>query len=275
MTSFVFIAGTDTDCGKTLVSKLILKGLQGKGLLTFGYKPVASGAMKVSELIASSAALRGDFSQTRLAVEDDDLVNADALTLAQASSLPVPYRLINPYCFVPAIAPHVAAHQVGCEIRIADLRAHLYALQDWIQRHTTATSVTVVEGAGGWAVPLNATQKLAELALQEQMPIILVVAMKLGCINHALLSAQVIQAQGGRLVGWVANQPCAVEMTNYVDSLNYLKHQLGVPLLAEVPFIATANERDKWQLNDYALDEVAKAIGCNLNSPVTHTYATE
>lgn len=253
MMKCVFITGIDTDCGKTFISQLIIKGLHSKELLTLGFKPVASGAQRVK----------------------GNLVNDDALKLVQASSLKAPYSLTNPYCFAPAIAPHVAAQQAGCEIQIADLRAHLSALGEWASNQTGENPIIVVEGAGGWAVPLSQTQTLSELALAERMPIILVVAMKLGCINHAMLSAQVIQAQGGQLLGWIANQTTHTEMANYADTLAYLTEHLGCPMLAEVPFIADPNERDKWQLPNHTVERIATAIGCNLNSPATDTYANE
>lgn len=251
MMKCIFITGTDTDSGKTLASALIINSLHSKGLLTLGFKPIASGAQVVK----------------------GHSVNEDAIKLAQASSLKAPYSLTNPYCFAPAIAPHVAAQQAGCQIQIADIRAHLNALDEWASNQTGENPIIVVEGAGGWAVPLSQTQTLSELALTERMPIILVVAMKLGCINHAMLSAQVIQAQGGQLIGWIANQTTRTEMANYADSLAYLTEHLGCPLLAEVPFIVDPDERDKWQLPNHTVERIATAIGCNLNSPATDTYA--
>jgi dethiobiotin synthetase len=138
----------------------------------------------------------------------------------------VPRALINPYCFAPAIAPHIAAQQAAVDIQFAPI---LEAFQQLRQ----LADVVIVEGAGGWLVPLNATQTIADLALALQIPVLLVVRIRLGCINHALLSAQAIQQSGLTLLGWVAN--CIDEdMPVMQENISTLKKMINAPCLAVV-----------------------------------------
>lgn len=264
MTRCIFITGTDTDSGKTHISTLLIRALNGEGLLTCGFKPIASGAQPWNP--SKDGALSG--------VQSGDLVNDDAQCLLRASAGEVPYALVNPYCFAPPIAPHVAALQAGIRIGVDDLTHHLNQLTDYLQRNVINTSdqapVVVVEGAGGWAVPLNESQTLSSLAVQAKMPIVMVVAMKLGCINHAMLTAQAIQSQGGRLVGWIANQTTPDPMTNHAESLAYLRQQLPAPLIAEVPFVQPAAQHQDdtsalnvWQFDHQTLQYLLTATDCS------------
>lgn len=174
--STLFVTATDTGAGKTYVSCALLRAARAQGVRACGFKPVASGSERTA----------------------DGLRNEDALALRDAAgTLDEEYSAINPYAFEPAIAPHLAARQAGASVELAKLdaaHAQLAARHHWI----------VVEGAGGWQVPLNERESFADWASARQWPVLLVVGMRLGCINHALLSADSI-ARRAPLLGWVAN----------------------------------------------------------------------
>src|SRR6185312_4091795 len=171
-----FVTGTDTGIGKTRVSAGLLKALSKSGLKTVGMKPVASGAE------TTAAGLR----------------NEDALTLQSAASLKRPYELVNPYCFAPPVAPHLAAREAGVEIELDRLLGAYGEL-------CRGADAVVVEGVGGWQVPLSDSLELPDLARALELPVVLVVGMRLGCLNHALLTARALRADGLELAGWVAN----------------------------------------------------------------------
>ncbi|WP_295387538.1 dethiobiotin synthase [uncultured Thiodictyon sp.] len=174
--SGVFITGTDTDCGKTTVSLGLMAAWQARGERVLGMKPVASGC---------------DLSPSGLR-------NADALRLQGQGSHAAPYELINPYAFAPPIAPHIAARQAGIEITAEPIARAYRALAAQCDR-------LVVEGVGGWRVPLSPRLSGSDLPGVLDLPVILVVRLKLGCINHALLTAESIRARGCTLAGWIGN----------------------------------------------------------------------
>lgn len=205
-----FITGTDTDVGKTQVACALLQAAQLAGYTTLGLKPVASGGWATP----------------------DGLRTADALHLQANSSLQLPYPVINPYAFAPAIAPHIAAAQAGIEISLDKLQ-HQYK-----QALAHQPQVVLVEGAGGWLTPLSTTSSLADLAWRLRLPVILVVGLRLGCLNHALLSAQTIQAQGLHLAGWIANTPSSAEQPEAAANLAYLQQHLPAPCLGCLPYVA-------------------------------------
>ena len=201
----IFVTGTDTGVGKTRISCGLLKQLRAEGSSVCGYKPVASGCEKTLE----------------------GLRNEDALALQAAAQTSEDYGCINPYAFAPAIAPHLAAQAVGVNLNITLLnQAHdeLAMSYDWV----------VTEGAGGFLVPLNEQLTFGDWAAQRDWPVLLVVGMRLGCINHALLSAEAI-AQRGRLLGWVAN---AVDpnMPNLQENIDALTARMPAPLLGVVAY---------------------------------------
>ena len=200
-----FIAGTDTDVGKTLVACALLEKARQEGLVTAAIKPVAAGCEQTP----------------------NGLRNDDALQLQQAMTLDLLYEQVNPVALEPAIAPHIAAEQVQKRLRVAQLSGFCRGVM--MQR----SDLLLVEGAGGWRVPLNSVETLADLAKDLQLPVILVVGMKLGCINHALLTAEAIARDGLPLAGWVANG--VSEMSAYQENLNTLKHLLPAPCLGIVP----------------------------------------
>ncbi|WP_348761327.1 dethiobiotin synthase [uncultured Salinisphaera sp.] len=171
----LFVTGTDTEIGKTRIACALLRGLVAAGETAVGYKPVASGAVW----------------------QGRRLVNEDALALQAAGSPGFTYEAINPLVFEPAIAPHIAAAEADTPLTADKLTAGhdaLAARADWV----------IVEGAGGWHVPLSDTLDFAGWAAGQNWPVLLVVGMRLGCVNHALLSARAIAADT-RLAGWVAN----------------------------------------------------------------------
>ncbi|WP_101759252.1 dethiobiotin synthase [Oceanicoccus sp. KOV_DT_Chl] len=204
-----FIAGTDTDVGKTLIATAILHAANQQGLSTLALKPVAAGCEQTGQ----------------------GLRNSDALLLQQTMSIALPYEQVNPVALQAAIAPHIAAEQEGKRLSLARLvgfcRGALMQPADF----------ALIEGAGGWRVPLNARETMAGLAKELNTPVILVVGMKLGCINHALLTAEAIAHDGVPLAGWVANQLDA-EMPCYQENINTLKSLLRAPCLGEVPRLA-------------------------------------
>ena len=204
-----FVTGTDTGVGKTQVTAALLLSAQAHGLRGLGLKPVAAGC----------------------AHADGRLVNEDALLLQRCSSLRADYAVINPVALEPAIAPHIAAGRAGVVLRAAALADHVRA------QAASGADLLLVEGAGGWLVPLNETETMADLAVALGYPVILVVGMRLGCINHALLTAAVIKAAGLELAGWVANG-----MTPEMDALAENSHTLELRLpalrLGTVPFLA-------------------------------------
>ena len=210
-TQTVFITGTDTGVGKTRVATGLLRRLRDDGHRVAGFKPVASGADPTPE----------------------GLRNDDALALQAASSPGLAYEAVNPYCFAPPIAPHLAAAEAGVELS-------LEALSAAHRRLAQAHDRVVVEGAGGWLVPLTPRETFADWVSQQRWPVILVVGMRLGCINHALLSAEAI-ARRTTLLGWVANclPPPQPQLRANIDTLCRL---LPFPLLAEVPEGATEIE---------------------------------
>ncbi|MFA5630456.1 MAG: dethiobiotin synthase [Porticoccaceae bacterium] len=202
-----FIAGTDTEVGKTFAAAALLARAGQLGLRTAAWKPVAAGA----------------------AVTAQGLRNEDALTLLQACNQPLPYEMVNPVCLAPAIAPHIAAAEQGMDLDVAALLPHFQRVLDG------GADFVLVEGAGGWRVPLNDRETLADLALALQLPVVLVVAMRLGCINHALLSAEAIARDGLPLAGWIANQATPDSMARHGENLDTLRRLLPAPLLGELP----------------------------------------
>lgn len=223
--SAFFITGTDTGCGKTAVTAALLDILSDKGSAA-GYKPVAAGC-----------------EQTAEGWQNDDAVEL------QAHSLPRPaYASVNPYAFPAAIAPHIAAQQVGVEIDPLVIQQGFEVLRQTYDH-------VLVEGAGGWRVPLNQHYAISDLPELLDIPVVLVVGLKLGCINHATLSAESILSRGAKLVGWVANEiepNMPVREENITTLKSILSERLGVPLIAEFSYQPNSSLTAK-QLNLEAL----------------------
>jgi dethiobiotin synthetase len=203
----VFVTGTDTGVGKTLVSASLLAALAQRDVRAIGMKPVASGC-------ASGA---------------DSLRNADAEELQRWSAGEPDYALINPYRLREPIAPHLAAQAAGIEIILAPI-------EQAFARLSRNADCVIVEGVGGWAVPLSATLMQADLVRALDLPVILVVGLRLGCINHALLSARAIDVDGGRLIGWIANT-IDPQMAAADSNLAFLRDRLQAPLLGSLAWL--------------------------------------
>lgn len=204
-----FVTGTDTGVGKTLISAALLHALRHHHRRVVGMKPVAAGLIPDGE---------------------GGWVSEDVLALRAASSLAVPPALDNPVALPEPLSPHLAAQRAGEQIAVAPLVQALHTLQ-------ARADAVVVEGAGGWMVPLNATETMADLALAMDLPVVLVVGIRLGCLNHALLSAQAIRASGARLIGWAANH-IDPDMACVAENLAWLQQHLGAPLLVSMPWQA-------------------------------------
>ena len=170
----IFVTGTDTGVGKTVVATALLRALVASGLRAVGMKPVSAG------------------------IETKGSINADVVALMEAGNVDAPLADRNPFAFAPAIAPHLAAAEAGVAIDLA-LVAAAY------DRLASRCDVVVVEGAGGVLVPIDSTHDMLDIAARLRLPVLLVVGMRLGCLNHALLSAAAIRSRGLPLAGWVAN----------------------------------------------------------------------
>jgi dethiobiotin synthetase len=212
MSAAFFVTGTDTDVGKTTIAAGLLRAARLAGLSTAAVKPLASGCEAGA----------------------DGLRNSDALALLAECSLPLSYAEVNPFAFAPAIAPHLAAREAGVQLKVAALAAAVQAVL------AQQADFTLVEGAGGWRVPLDGQATLAELPVALDLPVILVVGVRLGCINHALLTAEAIARDGLRLAGWVANV-LDPQTSRLDDNLRTLTERLAAPCLGRVPRLQQAD----------------------------------
>lgn len=208
-----FVTGTDTGVGKTVVTLALMQLLQQQGRTVAAMKPVAAGC----EL--TPAGLR----------------NTDALLLQRQASVALDYALVNPYAFAPAIAPHTAAEQAGVTIETDKIYSNYNKIE-------MTVDCVLVEGAGGWQVPLNEQETLADLARLLGLDVIMVVAMRLGCLNHALLTAASITAAGCTLAGWVANLMPPLS-GNAEENIITLKSRISAPLLGVLPEFQGVNAR--------------------------------
>lgn len=204
----VFVTGTDTEVGKTRVAAALLHAYAAQGLRGIGMKPVAAGC-------------------------DAEGRNEDVIALRAASSIAVSREAMCPYLFKAAVAPHIAAADIGVSIDLDIIEAHYQAL-------AAQADAVVVEGAGGFIIPLNAEQTSADLAQRLGLPVVLVVGMRLGCLNHALLTQEAIRARGLHLAGWVANR-IDPAMSRAEENVQTLRERLHAPLLADIPYDPTQN----------------------------------
>lgn len=202
----VFVTGTDTGVGKTVVAVALLRALAGRGLRAVGMKPVAAGAE----------------------IGPGGLVNDDVTALIRASNVHALPELVNPYCFELAIAPHLAAAAAGATVTLERIEQAYGALAGRAER-------VVVEGAGGLLVPLNDREDFADLVARLGLPVVLVVGMRLGCLNHALLTEAVARQRGLRLAGWVANR-IDPDMGAFDGNLRVLERRIPAPLIGILPF---------------------------------------
>lgn len=202
-----FVTGTDTGVGKTVVSAGLTRALVARGLRVAVMKPIASGSDP------TAAGLR----------------NSDALTLLAAANVLAPYEVVNPYCFLPPVSPHIAAREAHVAIDLALLRSRFDSL-------AAASDCVIVEGAGGWLAPISDTATMAELAAALSLPVLLVVGLRLGCLNHALLTRESLASRGATFAGWIANA-IDPQLDRPAENLATLTARLGEPPLARIPFL--------------------------------------
>lgn len=227
-----FVTGTDTGAGKTHVACALLHATRQLGLTTVGMKPIAAG------------------------VEDDGR-NGDVTQLLAASSIQPPLALVNPFLFIPPIAPHIAAQEAGRPIDLAVIYQAFEQLRELVE-------VVWVEGVGGFRVPLDERTDTTDLVQALALPVILVVGMRLGCLNHALLTAEAIRARGIRLAGWVANR-IEPAMARFEANMETLSARLDAPLLGVTPYGASsaraAGALRLAELREFAADTASSGSG--------------
>ncbi|WP_440876675.1 dethiobiotin synthase [Thalassotalea sp. PLHSN55] len=214
-TRAIFITATDTDAGKTYVARVLVNALVKQNKRVAVYKPISAGCEQVN----------------------GQLINEDALALTTLANCQQPIAEVNPIAFLEPIAPHIAANKQGSAITIADIERGYNKLA---QRNA---DVIITEGAGGWRLPLGNNVFLSEFAANKQMDVILVVNMKLGCLNHAMLTYQAILADGLNCIGWVAN--CQSDMDYLTDNINELKTMITAPCLGVLAFDPDINNAEK------------------------------
>jgi len=216
VTHTFFVTGTSTEVGKTYVTAALLRAAADRGLATAAVKPVASGCE----------------------LTEDGLRNSDALILQEAMTLELPYQQVNPVALEPAIAPHIAAFEARKRLDPSRLAGVCRGVM------SSAAEFVLIEGAGGWRVPLGPRIMLSDLPRELQLPVILVVGMELGCINHALLTAEAIRRDGLQLAGWVGNFVREGMMVRAEENLATLGGLLPAPCLGVIPFDESADYRN-------------------------------
>ena len=221
MTKTFFITGTDTEVGKTVSTVALLRAANKLGLLTAAYKPVASGCDLMEE----------------------GLCNQDVVMLQKNTSLRLAYEELVGYCFEPHIAPHIASEESGVPIELDVLSDGLKRLRE------TDADMIFVEGAGGWRLPVGHGHFLSDWVRHENLPVILVVGAKLGCLNHAMLTYEAIQHDPLNIAGWCVNR-IHPGMSHYKANLETLKSLLPAPFLGEIPYLARPFESDLGQYLD-------------------------
>jgi dethiobiotin synthetase len=203
-----FVTGTDTGVGKTLAAAALLRAAAARGLRTIGLKPVAAGA----------------------ALHAGRRVNDDALLLQAAATVVLPYEQVNPVLLERPMAPHLAAAEEGVRLEVAAIAAACR------EAARAGHDLLLAEGAGGWLVPLGERETMADLAVALGWPVLLVVGMRLGCLNHALLTAEAVRARGLALAGWIANSAWPA-MPALVENVAALDQRLGAPRLGLLPWL--------------------------------------
>ena len=207
----LFVTGTDTGVGKTWVTLALMAQCQARGLIVNGMKPVASGSL----------------------LQEGQLINPDAALIRNQCSRPVSYQQVNPYAFAEPIAPHIAALNQRVEVDMQRLVASFHDLAD-------AVDGIIVEGIGGWRVPLSGGIQTEDLVRQLNLAVVLVVGLRLGCINHALLTSESIHAAGLTFAGWVGNGICR-DYKEKQATLDYLSQHIPAPYLGNIPWMDQLN----------------------------------
>jgi dethiobiotin synthetase len=210
MLTRLFVTGTDTDVGKTVVSRALLQALAAQGRSVAGYKPVAARCQETSE----------------------GLRNKDALVLQASSTMALSYQEINPITCLEEVFHAQPVKDINYGV-----------MSSGLQHLSTKADTVVVEGSGGWRVLMNDMRPYAEWVIQEQLPVVLVVGIKLGCVSHALLTAQAIINDGLPLLGWVANR-INPGLAHYAETIDAMQQRIPAPLLGEIPYLPRAEQRE-------------------------------
>jgi dethiobiotin synthetase len=206
MSGGLFVTGTDTEVGKTVIARLLVRSLVATGVRVAVMKPVAAGSFMTAQ----------------------GLRNADALGLIADSNVVMPYETVNPYCLAAPVSPHLAARDSGVIIELPRIR------ENYLKLRAVADCV-IVEGAGGWLAPLNDTEFIADLAAALELPVLLVVGLRLGCLNHALLTIAAIRQRGPSVAGWIANQ-IDPDFARLAENLATLQRHIGMPPITTVAY---------------------------------------
>ena len=214
MTGGIFVTGTDTGIGKTRATVMLMNALKAQGYSVAGMKPVASGAT----------------------IKNGQLRNDDATLIQEHCSSKIDYELINPVVFESPIAPHIAAIKAGTPIDINKIKAAYDTLKN-------SNDIVVVEGVGGWRVPLSETLSLKDLVRELKLPVVMVIGLRLGCLNHAILTADAILADGLTLCAWISNR---IDKTyeNVRETLQTLRANIPAPGIAEIPYLQAFERSD-------------------------------
>lgn len=213
MSTGFFITGTDTNVGKTTVALGLMTALQQQGLTVAAFKPVSAGCTRTA----------------------DGLRNDDAVRLMQQASVDIPYDTVNPYAFEPPIAPHIAASKTNTRIDLGVVKKAYLEIAETVD-------IVIVEGAGGWLVPVNEQETMADLAATLGLPVINVVGIRLGCLNHALLTTQAIKSCSLPIAGWVANH-LSHETPHNRENIQALTARISAPCLGVIPFQPDADNK--------------------------------
>jgi dethiobiotin synthetase len=221
-----FVAGTDTEIGKTTVSLSLLKLFAQQGYATAALKPVASGATRTEQ----------------------GLRNQDALQLQQAATTDLAYEQVNPFAFAEPISPNFAAAKVKRELTAQQI---VEACQSVLN---SDAEIIVIEGIGGWVTPINNSETMADVAKQLGLPVVLVVGIRLGCLNHSLLTYEAIRKSGLPLAGWMANQ-IDNDMLCVEENIAYLQQQIDAPLLGILPFMETQSNLTQIKLSQIVVSQ--------------------
>src|SRR5690554_2150593 len=225
---FAFVTGTDTEIGKTKALTLMLKDFSTRQK-TAAWKPIAAGCERVSDKLANTR---------------PTLKNEDALALQAAMSIDLPYEQVNPFALEAAIAPHIAAAHENCVLNSGALNRAFATWQSACKQ--AGAAMGLIEGAGGWLLPLNAQETMADWVEAQQFPVILVVGMRLGCLNHALLSYHNIRERGLTCVGWIANQCQSTPMAEAEANVQFLQQAINAPCVAQIPYFLSNEAEQAW-----------------------------
>lgn len=223
MSQCVFVTATDTEQGKTRVSEQLLRVFNSVDIKAVGFKPIAAGA-----------------SYVPTACGNQQLRNEDAQALRAASFRQFEYADVNPQCFAPAIAPHLATDVIDFE-----------PIDRSLDRLQAVSDLVVIEGAGGWLLPTGSVPErsystLADWVEEKKFPVIVVVGMRLGCLNHALLTVESVQRRGLNVVGWVANQACPDVMPELSGNLATLRELINAPYMGYMPYTGHSQSPSEW-----------------------------